>query len=103
MDTFCQLPKGASIINLGRGAHIVNDDLITALDSDQLSAATLDVTEPEPLPEDSPLWDHPRITILPHVARRPPISQIAPVFIDNIKRFRNKKPLRQLTNRERGY
>ena len=101
--TFAKMPKGASIINLGRGGHIVDDDLITALDSGQLSAATLDVTNPEPLPKDSPLWDHPSITILPHVARRPPVSQIAPVFIENIKRFDSGKPLLQLTDSTRGY
>ena len=49
------MPEGASVINIGRGGHIVTDDLIAALDSGHLSAATLDVTEPEPLPEDSPL------------------------------------------------
>ena len=101
--TFSKMPKGASIINLGRGGHIIDNDLIAALDSGQLSAATLDVTEPEPLPNDSPLWDHPFITILPHVARRPPVAQIAPVFIENIRRFEANKPLLQLTDSVRGY
>ena len=98
-----EMPKGAAIINLGRGGDIIDNDLIAALDNGQLSAATLDVTEPEPLPNDSPLWDHPFITILPHVARRPPVAQIAPVFIENIRRFEANKPLLQLTNSVRGY
>ena len=97
------MPKGASIINLGRGGHIIDDDLIAALDNGQLSAATLDVTEPEPLPTDSLLWDHPSITVLPHVARRPPVGQIAPVFIENIKRFESNKELLQLTDSIKGY
>ena len=102
-STFSRMPKGASIINLGRGGHIIDDDLIAALDNGQLSAATLDVTEPEPLPTDSPLWDHPSITVLPHVARRPPVAQIAPVFIENIKRFESNKELLQLTDSIKGY
>ena len=103
LKTFNKMPRGSSIINLGRGGHIINSDLITALDSGQLSAATLDVTEPEPLPKNSPLWDHPSITILPHIARRPPVAQIAPVFIENIRRFEAGEPLLQLTDRTRGY
>lgn len=102
-STFDKMPNGASIINLGRGGHIIHDDLITALDSGQLSSATLDVTDPEPLPKTSPLWDHPSITILPHVARRPPVSQIAPVFIENIKRFVAGKSLLQITDSSKGY
>jgi len=101
--TFAKMPKGASIINLGRGGHIIDADLINALDNGQLSAATLDVTEPEPLPKESQLWDHPLVTILPHVARRPPVAQIAPVFIENIRRFKTNKPLLQLTDSVRGY
>jgi glyoxylate/hydroxypyruvate reductase A len=102
-EVFAKMPEGASVINIGRGGHIVTDNLIAALDSGHLSAATLDVTEPEPLPEDSPLWDHPKVTILPHVARRPPVSQIAPEFVDNIRRFEAGEPLQQLTHKELGY
>lgn len=102
-DVFAKMPKGAALINLGRGGHVISDDLIQALDSGQLSAATLDVTDPEPLPEDSPLWDHPGVTILPHVARRPPVSQIVPEFIENIRRFEAGEPLLQQTDKTRGY
>jgi glyoxylate/hydroxypyruvate reductase A len=100
---FIKMPKGASLINLGRGGHIITEDLIAALNSGHLSAATLDVTEPEPLPKDSPLWDHPNVTVLPHVARRPPVTQIAPQFIENIRRFEAGEPLLQLTNKKLGY
>ncbi len=82
---------------------MVTEDLIAALQSGHLSAATLDVTEPEPLPEDSPLWDQPRVTIMPHVARRPPVSQTAPQFAENIRRFEAGEPLLQLTDKDLGY
>lgn len=62
------LPRGASLINAARGGHLIAADLIAALDSGQLSEATLDVFDPEPLPLDHPLWSHPRVTITPHAA-----------------------------------
>ena len=62
------LPQGASLINAARGGHVIATDLIAALDSGQLAAATLDVFEPEPLPPDHPLWRHPRVTVTPHAA-----------------------------------
>jgi len=102
-NNFAKMPQGASIINLGRGSHVVTEDLIAALSTGHISAATLDVTEPEPLPKNSPLWDHPNITILPHVARRPKISRIAPMFSENIRRFEAGEPLLQSTNKVLGY
>ena len=62
------LPKGASLINAARGGHVVADDLIAALDSGHLAGATLDVFEPEPLPQGHPLWRHAGVTITPHAA-----------------------------------
>ncbi|CAB3724655.1 Glyoxylate/hydroxypyruvate reductase A [Achromobacter animicus] len=70
-DTLSQLPKGASLINAGRGTHMVTQDILDALNSGHLDQAILDVFEQEPLPEDSPLWTHPRITITPHCAAIP--------------------------------
>ncbi|MBV7498865.1 glyoxylate/hydroxypyruvate reductase A [Achromobacter sp. ACM05] len=69
--TLSRLPKGASLINAGRGTHMVTQDILDALDSGHLDQAILDVFEQEPLPEDSPLWTHPRITITPHCAAIP--------------------------------
>ncbi|HEX4302645.1 MAG TPA: glyoxylate/hydroxypyruvate reductase A [Rhizomicrobium sp.] len=66
--TFAMLPKGAYVINIARGGHVNEADLIAALDSEHLSGATLDVFETEPLPETSPIWKHPRIIATPHVA-----------------------------------
>ena len=100
---FAHMPKGAAVINLARGAHVVDKDLIAALDSGQLGAATLDVTEPEPLPADSPLWDHPGITILPHVARRPLLIDTMPQIVENMRRLRAGEPLILLVDRTTGY
>jgi hypothetical protein len=69
--TFALMPRGAMVINIGRGRHVVEADLIAALDSGQLSHAALDALYPEPLPPENPLWRHPRVTVMPHVARRP--------------------------------
>ncbi|MDP6174948.1 MAG: NAD(P)-dependent oxidoreductase, partial [Rhodospirillales bacterium] len=66
-EAFAALPDGAALINLGRGGHIVTPDLIAALDGGRLAAASLDVTEPEPLPADSPLWDMENVTITPFI------------------------------------
>ena len=67
-DTIAQLPKGACIVNAGRGGHVVMQDLTDALDSGTLGAAVLDVFDPEPLPKGSPLWTHPKVLVTPHVA-----------------------------------
>ncbi|RMZ54662.1 hypothetical protein APUTEX25_003040 [Auxenochlorella protothecoides] len=65
---FATLPPGAAIINVARGGHVVDVDLIQALDSGHLSAAILDVFHEEPLPKTSPLWTHPRVRVFPHVS-----------------------------------
>ena len=100
---FAKLPEGAAVINLGRGAHVIDADLIQALDSGHLAAATLDVTSPEPLPSESPLWDHAQVTIMPHVARRPNISDSLPLIVENIKRVNDGNTLQQLVDRAAGY
>jgi glyoxylate/hydroxypyruvate reductase A len=102
-ETLKLLPAGAAIINLGRGEHIVEADLIAALDSGHLAAATLDVFPVEPLPYDSPLWRHPKITVMPHVARRLVPADLAPRVCEIIRKFRAGIPLTQLVDRNRGY
>jgi glyoxylate/hydroxypyruvate reductase A len=67
-ETIAQLPKGACVVNAGRGRHVVDADLITALDSGHLAGAVLDVFDPEPLPKESPFWAHPKVIVTPHVA-----------------------------------
>ena len=67
-ETIAMLPPGASVINVGRGRHVVDADLLAALESGHLAGAVLDVFEPEPLPQDSPYWAHPKVIVTPHVA-----------------------------------
>jgi glyoxylate/hydroxypyruvate reductase A len=86
--TFAMMPKGAMVINIGRGGHVVDADLIAALDSGQLSYAALDALKPEPLPPESPLWLHPRVTVMPHVARRPTVAQLVTELAANIRSIR---------------
>ena len=102
-ETFAQLPRGAAVINLGRGAHMIDADLIAALDSGHLSAATLDATSPEPLPADSPLWKHPKITVMPHVARRVRPENVGSQVVENIRRDRAGLPFLWQVDREAGY
>lgn len=83
--TFAMMPKGAMVINVGRGKHVVEKDLIEALDSGQLSYAALDALYPEPLPPDNPLWAHPKVTVMPHVARRPTVAQLIAEIAANIR------------------
>lgn len=83
--TFAMMPRGAMVINIGRGGHVVEKDLIDALDSGQLSYAALDALKPEPLPPESPLWTHPKVTVMPHVARRPTVPQLVSEIAANIR------------------
>jgi glyoxylate/hydroxypyruvate reductase A len=83
--TFAMMPRGAMLVNVGRGKHVVEADLIRALDSGQLSYAALDALWPEPLPPESPLWLHPKVTVMPHVARRPTVAQLVTEIAANIR------------------
>lgn len=101
--TFARMPKGASVINLGRGGHVVEQDLIAALDSGQLAGATLDVFRQEPLPQEDPLWKHPKITILPHASRRVEIKPMMPRLAHAIRCLGEGKPLENEIDRKLGY
>jgi glyoxylate/hydroxypyruvate reductase len=101
--TFAMMPRGAMLINVGRGKHVVYDDLICALDSGQLSYAALDALWPEPLPPDSPLWLHPKITVMPHVARRPTVAQLVTEIAANIRSLEAGGPLLQQIDTAMGY
>lgn len=102
-EAFAAMPEGGMVVNLGRGEHVVVEDLIAALDSGHLYHAALDVHSPEPLPPESPLWDHPGVTVMPHVARRPNIAQLAPRMVANIRRCEAGEPLLQEVDRDAGY
>ncbi len=101
--TFAMMPRGAMLINVGRGKHVVYEDLIRALDSGQLSYAALDALWPEPLPPDSPLWLHPKITVMPHVARRPTVAQLVTEIAANIRSLETGGPLLQQIDTAMGY
>jgi glyoxylate/hydroxypyruvate reductase A len=98
-----QLPRGAFLINAARGGHVVDADLIAALDSGHLAGATLDVFEPEPLPPASPLWAHPKILVTPHVASLTDPDTSCAQIAENIKRLHAGEPLLHLVDRTRGY
>ena len=83
--TFAMMPRGAMLVNVGRGKHVVEADLIAALDSGQLSYVALDALKPEPLPPESLLWTHPKVTVMPHVARRPTVRQLVTELAANIR------------------
>ncbi len=101
--TFAMMPQGAMLVNVGRGRHVVAADLIAALDGGQLSYAALDALWPEPLPPESPLWLHPKVTVMPHVARRPTVLQLVSEIAANIKSIEAGGPLLQEVDRELGY
>ena len=100
---FDAMPKGAAVVSLGRGGQLVQDDLLRALDSGQVSAAILDVTDPEPLPASHPLWSHPRVVITPHIASETQAESSARVLLDNLRRHKRGEPLVGLVDRSRGY
>jgi glyoxylate/hydroxypyruvate reductase A len=101
--TFTGLPRGAGLVNAGRGAHLVEEDLIPALDSGQLSAAALDVFREEPLPSAHPFWRHPRILVTPHIAGTTNPATAAAIVLDNISRFEEGRPLLNQVDPARGY
>ena len=101
--TFAMMPKGAMLVNIGRGKHVVEKDLIAALDSGQLSYAALDALYPEPLPPENPLWLHPKVTIMPHVARRPTVSQLVSEVAANIRSLKAGGRLLQEIDVKQGY
>jgi glyoxylate/hydroxypyruvate reductase A len=100
---FAQLPPGAMVVNAARGSLLVEADLLAALESGQLEAAVLDVFEAEPLPPDSPLWSHPRITITPHVASFPGRAARARFAADVIAAHAKGLALPNLFDPARGY
>ena len=100
---FAAIPRGGYVVNVGRGAHVVDLDLIAALDSGQLEGAMLDVFREEPLPSSHPFWRHPKVVVTPHVAAPTIASEVQAQVIENIRRLeRGESPL-GLVDRDRGY
>ncbi|MCD2172145.1 2-hydroxyacid dehydrogenase [Rhizobium sp. C4] len=102
-DLFAKLPQGAALVHVGRGPQLDEAALLEALESGQLSAAMIDVTEPEPLPADHAFWTHPKIILTPHIASVTQPQSAARAVIENIKlHLAGQEPI-GLVDRARGY
>lgn len=97
------MKPGAALVNLARGAHVVEADLLAALDAGRLSHAVLDVFAQEPLPPGHPFWAHPRVTVLPHAAAQTDPRSAAAVVAANVQALRAGRPLAHRVDRTRGY
>jgi glyoxylate/hydroxypyruvate reductase A len=100
---FALLPKGAWIVNVARGQHLVESDLIAALDSGHLAGAVLDVFETEPLPPDNPLWTHPKVTVTPHIAAISAPEAAVRYIVDGIARAERGEALKDVVDLGKGY
>jgi glyoxylate/hydroxypyruvate reductase A len=100
---FARLPRGAGLVNAGRGRHLIEADLLAALDSGQLSAAVLDVFRDEPLPPGHPFWRHPRIVVTPHVAADTHPPTALPIIAAAIRDCEAGRPVANLVDPARGY
>jgi glyoxylate/hydroxypyruvate reductase A len=98
-----RLPRGAELVNAGRGSHLVMPDLLAALDSGHLGGAVLDVFEEEPLPSGSPLWSHPKVTVTPHIASMASRPERARYIAGVIADFEADRPLPNRYDPLRGY
>lgn len=101
--TLAQMPKGACIINPGRGPLIDDAALLAALDADHIAHATLDVFRTEPLPENDPYWAHPNVTVTPHIAAETRARTASQVIVENIRRGEADEPFLHLVDRALGY
>jgi len=102
-DLFAHFAPGTCLVNMGRGQHVVDADLLEAIDLGHVEAATLDVTALEPLPISHPFWNHPAILITPHVAGLCAPMRAVRTIAANIRRAMAREPLQHQVNLERGY
>ncbi len=100
---FAQLPRGASLVHVGRGPQLVEADLLDALSSGQIAEAVMDVTDPEPLTPGHAFWLHPRIQLTPHIASMTQPLSAAEAVLDNLARFAAGEPMVGLIDRKLGY
>ncbi len=103
LNLFRKCSKGTFLINVARGKHLVEEDLIPALDEGFLSGALLDVYKIEPLPQSHPFWQETRIQLTPHIASVTNPLAASPQIIDNYNRLKTNRPLQNLVNRSKGY
>ncbi len=102
-ETLAQMPRGAFLINPGRGPLIDDDALLVALETGQIAHATLDVFRVEPLPQDHPYWAHPQVTVTPHIAAETRANTASEVIVENIRRGESGAPFIHLVDRSSGY
>ena len=104
-DLFRRMRPSAILVNITRGAIVYGDDLLVALEQGWLWGAGLDVTDPEPLPPDHPLWTHPRVIVTPHTAGGSPrrAGRVVATFCENLRRLRAGQPLLALIDKRKGY
>lgn len=98
-----KLPEGAYVINAARGEHVVEADLLQALESGHLSGAALDVFEKEPLPQGHAYWSHPNVFITPHMASKTDPTSVVPQVLENYDRLQNGEPLQNIVSPQKGY
>ncbi len=103
IDIIQKMKPSAVLINIGRGAVVVENDLIHALQTQTIRGAILDVFEDEPLSKTSPLWNMPNVIVTPHNAGISFPADIVKIFCDNYKRFLNKRPLKYAVDFKKGY
>jgi glyoxylate/hydroxypyruvate reductase A len=102
-ETFAALPKGAQLINLGRGGHLLENDLLDALDSGQIERAILDVLNDEPPAEQHPCFQHPKIWLTPHIGANTSPHTAFEVLLANIRRHQSGEPMQGAIDRREGY
>jgi glyoxylate/hydroxypyruvate reductase len=102
-DTLSQLMPGAYVINVARGAHLVDEDLIALLDNGHLGGATLDVFRTEPLPPEHPFWRHPKVTVTPHTSARTLRGESIAQIAGKIAALERGEPVAGVVDRQRGY
>ncbi|WP_114751076.1 2-hydroxyacid dehydrogenase [Pleomorphovibrio marinus] len=103
MELFEKCTPGTYLINVARGKHLVEEDLIKGLDKEYLSGAMLDVYRQEPLPKEHPFWDHPKIMMTPHIACITMYQAAAPQIMENYHNLKNKLPFKNQVNSSQGY
>ncbi len=103
LDTIKQLKQPAYIVNAARGEHLVDEDLVYALDTNQIEHAVLDVFTDEPLPESHPFWNRDKITITPHTAALTDEKEAAELIVENYKRLLSGMDLLNPVSRRQGY
>ncbi|MCZ4695585.1 glyoxylate/hydroxypyruvate reductase A [Ancylomarina euxinus] len=101
--TLQKLPQHSFVINVGRGEHLVESDLIELINCSKLSGALLDVFRTEPLPIEHPFWNHPKIQITPHIASLTNIESAIGQIVENYRRFKNNEELLHAVSIEKGY